>query len=689
MVDNTFIIPDIKEDPIFPSLNNTFLKAPEEGVQLLDDNWLTNNSTKNSLDVLSNNALHRDSLAERLISPRESLGILNISAIDLGNESEAIWGFKSPVVEKPMNGSLPHILIANTKEPANSTISLTLEQNRAFLSTYAKKISTSCNVSSDPSVEADSDTSQISPIAVTDPLNNAFRVSENIRSVSSRATNRPQNITEDLIKIKHRIRSLPGMLQANTCSNEALNVVKNVRANSSIAEGGLNLDDSIFIKAECGQNQNGSISEISFNDERYLLDSTPQPEWAADFDSSTNSSEMKAQIYGNDDIAKMIDKMFGTQPTNLQDRVKLIKDTKREIVSPIDLCFSQPGPKVGCQSSISEDCFDNSNRLNPVPDQKNISVIIKNLSDIINENEYLSNSQKEDGHHILAQLFNLLSNHGDQDSGNSSATEEKFGESDDRTENGESKQPCSKPKSPYVKFQRELVNSKPLNKSVRNSEGKKTISNSVPSSSSNNVVSGPLKRPKTRSKFQPLRATLPVQNMVRNHIVPISVTSNKNVQVTPDRKRLSSTPTQEPKLRKPMAASTPTGKETKLASIIVKPSSPSLIAGRASTTSSKTIPGNKKSNVSLSNCEVSIFVRNNSLGENQLKPLKDKRDSGIPAFKRSSIGEGSKVKNVLSRVRENLLNSPHFKGPFEDVANSGTKVPQKTKAEKENMTPTY
>ncbi|XP_066250984.1 uncharacterized protein [Euwallacea similis] len=681
MVDHTFIIPDVKEDPVFPPLNDTFLKAPEGGLQLLDDNWFTKDKTRNSLEVLSNDALYgKNSLAERLISPRESLGILNISAIDLGNESEAIWGFKSPVVKKPLNGPIPHILIANMEESANSPMSLTVEQNLVFLPTNVKKISNSSSTFSDPSVEAGSDPSEISPIAVSDPLNNAFRMSENIRSVSCKAANRPQNFTEDLIKIKHRIRSLPGVLQADTFSSDAINVVKNVRANSSIAEGGLNLDDSIFIHAESGQNQN----EISFNDERYLLDSTPQPEWAAEFDSSTSSSEVKPQIYGNDDIAKMIDRMFGIQSTNLQDKVKLISGTKCENVSLIDVCFSQQASKVNCQSSISEDCNDNGNHLNPATDQKNLSVIIKNLSDIINENDNLSNSQKDDGHHILNQLFNLLSNRGDQDSGHSSAAEEKFGESDDRTESSESKQSCSKRKSPYMNFQKELVNSKP----VRNTDCKKTISNCASTSSSNNVVSGLLSRPKTLSKFQPLRATVPIENMVRDHVVPILMTSNKNVQVTPDRKRSFNTPTQEPKLRKPMAASTPTGKETKLTSVFVKTSSSSLSAGRTSTMSSKTAPGNKKSNASLPNSEVPMFVRNNSLCENQLKYLKDRRDSGIPAFKRkSSIGEGSKVKNVLSRVRENLLNSPHFRGPSEELTNTGTKALQKTKAEKENMSP--
>lgn len=813
--------------------------------------------TRESLGILPSTILCRDSptiglssvkelLDTSMPSPRESLGLLNLSAMDLGRESIGIFNIQNQLLGRKSTGN--EIL----ENYVLSDFNFENRLNRAFLVPHSRVLlsSGSSNVSSNPSFHSKSldEPSKIlslssqkiiessAILATSDPFNEAFQIStsDNKNSVSQIVTEGKNPLADHFQNTRNRIQSLPVTLEDNNMFAD-LNLkitMTNVSFPTDVVCRGVEddseFDDFVFLEAK---KVASIIADTSFvGDENSdlkepnILDATPQPEWPTELDSSQNNLEEKLKSPNRDKekILKQVDNMLGMQPVSLEEKLK-IKSLNSDSNSPENqsenvnkvskpprddkkweqiatpnfsgnlLCnisknsqgneaenqscgsnnFSQNISKIsrssqdgitGNYSCGSNNFSHNLSKITQISEE-NVSRLLQNLSDILNDNENFSQSQKKEGQHLLRCLTELFNNNkvssSAEDSGHSSVEGNRSEErkNDKNVVDNECKLPeganannceemCQaldlsyKGKNGSTEIKKGLPASlSPLSMGVstqyviktpnhisqmntsstsitsnlsdtnnknsskayhsrannRSDGSTNSLNKSSASRESNisqnriSVGSGKLRKSKVgniASKKGPLRAVLPVENMAKGSksvpksgLVPSTPEKNDSSKVTLRSKR-TSTPIQEPKL-KPMAASTPAMRQSKGSkenvSPALRPKYSRSFSHQSNTSNNLQKPENVSKitresisgaskhviNKSRSNVEGSYLVRRNSMTEGTLSLQND--NDGPTRIKRSfSTGKEPKILSALTRVRQNILNSPYYnpkKGP--------------------------
>ncbi|CAG9772875.1 unnamed protein product [Ceutorhynchus assimilis] len=622
---------------------------------------------RESLGIVPNALLLRDSLTNDFLvsslknlsgcSPRESLGILNLSDLDLAGESIGIFNINN--YKRDLNGTeardslpfntlqttvisaqTPQIIVNDTAQSFDSIAEL----DKAFLLPNSKRFScVSSNGSSVASTipsfnsldfEEVSKISSISPAiksievskATKDILNEGFELpleNRNYSFSSYKSACSHYSFANDVENIRNRIQSLPTSfksLSENTSFDEGL-----------LCRGGkddLDMDDSVFLQIMPGISAQTSLNlDKSFDSERYMLDCTPQPDWP-DLDSPKSNSNEKSPALTKELVAKKVDQMLGMKPVNLDEKLNESPNMSQNIskISKASQCSLEDLSKI---SQVS---------------QENV---LKTISDMLKEKDNLSQRQKLEGQNALQTIVNLLSDNttNSQDfsvehpHSNSNKQDEAMDLSMKNKSFDSYKSPVSKNPPPYGVYSPHRSIARPSNNNSQGSNG--SVKNSPlrrHSNISQNKVNPTDKFKKSKtlpSKREPLRAMLPVENMAKTTNVPSTPERQDENKLTLKSKK-TSTPLQEPKL-KPVAASTPASRQSNT-------SKPKLTRSFSY----------QPSKTSLSKPAVTD-TRRNSVTETANNT---KGDLGPSKLKRSfSMGKESRILSALSKARQNILNS--------------------------------
>ncbi|XP_076265390.1 uncharacterized protein LOC143199450 isoform X1 [Rhynchophorus ferrugineus] len=429
--------------------------------------------TRESLGILSNSFLGRNSLTrDQLnlefmknfggsnISPRESLGILDLSALELGRDSLQIFDLRESLVRhkstggiKDVKSPIDRVPLKIMLDPADDIVDNTSLGflNQGVLFTDSEKLSTNSSVLSyNPhfSFKSTNEPSPILPLnyetfqevdsklVISDPMNQAFQFSNLDNKCSMSQIITPTTPENKLTESMHRIKSLPSTLQENA-----------IQRNNSEQS----LDDSVFLEGKkiaieisnsyCFEDK--SSDSVKCN----LLDSIAEPNWPSDLDVSQNLSEPKEE-YNRETVSKKIDRMFDLKPVNLNEKLKVnqvANDSNDEHgdASKDNLKLKQDISPVN-HSILSN---NRSQNLSKISQSSNDSILrmIRNLSDFVKDKETLSTSRKNEVLNTLNSLASELSDNKieqvlSEDSGRSSVEEQlksKSFENSDNLENGD------------------------------------------------------------------------------------------------------------------------------------------------------------------------------------------------------------------------------------------------------------
>ncbi|XP_030764182.1 uncharacterized protein LOC115888564 isoform X2 [Sitophilus oryzae] len=409
---------------------------------------------RESLGVLSDSMLFRDSLTrDQLnlqakkqlgnedISFRDSLGLLNLSTIDVGRESLQIFNVRESLIGST---DIKNLLYSN-KPSVQVTVSKTSDNveypslgvlNEAFLYSDSRKLSSassllSCNPSfsfrsfNEPSpilplgsFENDID----SKLVISDPLNEAFKFSMNNKCSVSQVISH-NTLVSDLDNnesFRKRFQSLP---TAVTFEENLKNTIEDA-------------DDSVFLEGQkVAKDISNSfyIEDKSSDSSKYnLLDSIPEPNWPNDLDRSQSGSEKKIK-YDKETVAKKIDQMLDLKPTNLDEKLNDNNCSNDNNMLQIPDLPKLPEDKSPAnRSNISNNLSHNISKISQSSNES-ILKIIRNLSDFVKDKEGLSISRRSEYLHSLNSLASEISStRSDQilseDSGHSSVEEPHFKE---------------------------------------------------------------------------------------------------------------------------------------------------------------------------------------------------------------------------------------------------------------------
>ncbi|XP_060528401.1 uncharacterized protein LOC132703268 [Cylas formicarius] len=664
------------------------LKSPFKGRRSLSPLDLNTSDLmpRESLGILPSDIFSRESLGGRFhisvrdafeaanVSARDSLGILNISEIDLDpvnifdikntleeskrNINETTKVLKTPNLTFDLDQSLKHNeqfafgLETDNSSPYSSSCFNTgfLYPNsvkQPLLSGFSGRSAIlSCNswTSEEVSIipplanSLQQDPNLIFEMFKTDIFNQGFEGSEvmtNLASPSFTWQTNKGKFSTSIENVRKRIQSLPVTFEEKVLAELE-------------TEGG-NQEDSVF----CDLNKLGDDAVFEDQSGRDFLDSISQPDWPDSSGDSSNSSECEGkEKYNEETVSRAVE--LEAHLLQVED-VPKINSNKNDGNVPLETSASISRiSKNSCDDNSPTHGVSNDTGQNR-PTQtsaESAMKILMNLSNIIQEDANLSTSQKQEGQHMIDMLSAILcpsqnKNCSSEDSGRSSGDDRRVQHT--TVENGQSVQ----------------------SRSVKSagSDPKVTSSNKKESSARNGYeakmpVTG-LKKTKVSLSGSvrkgPLRAIIPVEDMTKINTGNLTRSTRPKKENVPRSSR-TSTPLQEPKM-KPMASSTPTADgQFKFPK-----------DGTVSPTISRPKPA--KSNLKDSPLEVGRpktgsvglprLVANRSAAKSESKLFRRNSTSDLPkqgaTLKRShSLGKESKIKLTLGKVRQNILNSPYY-----------------------------
>ncbi|XP_050298504.1 bromodomain-containing protein DDB_G0270170-like [Anthonomus grandis grandis] len=744
--DSSFRISSCK-DAGRPSLAAQEDFFPRESLGLLPETTLLRDSLTRQSLIFNINSNSESGILKGLPGhtfTRESLGILNLSGLDLERESLGIFNFdlnaikgQNDAIFKDPNAYLPAAIKPENKVPNivlstvnnNSDSSNFSSINKAFLFSTSRNFPSTSSYSPAFSENISFNTKSLEDVSriysnssrsydtgsidvKLDPLNEAFQFIPEINVVSLSDKFGSSEFASDIENLRNRIKSWPLVLNKNALLED---LIKKNNTNSFDegcvcrgVEDNKYIVDSVFLETN---NQSLACEEKSFNEERYLLDCTPQPEWG-DWDSSKSADLQEA----GEDILKKVDKLFDTPSAIITQKASNIKVNNNSANSICDNNISQNISKISRASQCSMEHFQSGgnlsqdiSKISKCSNKSNAVELLKNLSDVIDEHDKLSVSKKKEAHHMLHCLANLFKESKSEedhaeDSGHSSV--------DEQVENKENEDPnvyealdlsCKSNSSKKIinslsQSRSSLVNNPPpysFNSSnhalIQNTSTKSNNSRSsnISVTSQNNSInsgknesgarftsirrqnsltqskvnfnSNKLKKTSSTSMLmsrQPMRAVLPVEKMTKN-----DKSSPKSGAGTPEKtaanrfplqSKKTSTPIQAPKL-KPVAASTPASHGTSGTN-----TRPKLT--RSFSYQSKPSTDTKSVTSSTSKSETVKPVRRNSIAENTscTKKTSDGIEESPKRRRTYSSGKEPKILSTLSKIRQNILNSPYY-----------------------------
>ncbi|XP_060528635.1 uncharacterized protein LOC132703408 isoform X2 [Cylas formicarius] len=651
---------------------NTSVLMPRESLGILPSDILSRDSLEGGFHISV-----RDAFEAANVSARDSLGILNISEIDLGpvnifdikntleeskgNIEETTKVLKIPNLIFDLDQSLKHNeQFAFGLETGNSSPYNLSCFNTGFLYPNSIKqplLSASSGRSTVPSCNSytseeisiippsanslQQDPSLIFEMFKTDIFNQGFEGSEvmtNLASTTFTWQTNKEKFSTSLENVRNRIQSLPVTFEEKVLAE--------------LGKEGGNQEDSVFLDP----NEPGDDAVF---EGRHLLDSISQPDWP---DSSGDSSNKGKEKCNEETVSKTVDNKLEAHLLQVEDEPK-INSNKNDGNLPLETSASiSQISKNSCDDNslthgVSND-NDPQNRATQTSAESAMKILM-DLSNIIQEDANLSTSQKQEGQHVIDKLSDILCRSQNktcslEDSGRSS------GDDHSNVENGQEQRSLHANND-------ESVQSRSV-KSV-GSDPKVSLLNKKDSSTRNGYetkmpVTG-LKRTKTSVSGSvrngPLRAIIPVEDMAKINTGNLTRSTTPKKENVPRSKR-TSTPIQEPKM-KPVASSTPTAdgpfKFPKDGTV-----SPTISRSKPAKSNLKDSPSvvgrPKTSSVGLPR-----LVANRSTAKSESKLFRRNSTSDLPkegaTLKRShSLGKESKIQLALGKVRQNILNSPYY-----------------------------
>ncbi|XP_019767915.2 uncharacterized protein LOC109542898 isoform X2 [Dendroctonus ponderosae] len=559
--------------------------------------------------------LNADKLANNSLidqSARESLGILNLSALDIGRDSIGLFSINNPIFQKQFK----HAERTNARTFLND-----VNSPRSSLSTFIGS-----TTEDRPSIIS-TFTSSLNPFNdafVCDSLNTTHSInikSEDAQTAFLGATDNNSN----------SIKSLP--LSSDADSMQDMKAFSSAHHTfiKEIASDTNELDDSVF---EADSFIAFESKDNLFNEGAYNLDLTSEPDWSqCDLTPSDDEGGTDITVCKAGNVPIQIDKLFGMKAAGLSDNVGVTNDDK---VTDSSVNISQNISKISRASSGS------SNILEMSPKDHSILKYINILSDLIGTKENLSQHQRTEGQRHLRVLADLF-----RDDEKKVCIQNSFLAT--ATCTSSSSTSAAKP----LKEARPLNNLTSQNKAISAANKFNKIK-----------ASAPLKK-------EPLRAILPVENMSKAKMI-----KKLNNSSTPEQKiagsknafslNKSSSSYQESKL-KPLAASTP---DSRLSNSYRKTDGKRSFSGSFSSSNISAVASEKtQTRKSLPKLGGAVLMRRNS-------DFAGDRKKDVQKLKRSnSTGRESKLSIALSKVRKNMLNSPHLSTVMRGFNSQGISQP--------------
>uniref|UniRef100_A0AAR5Q3T1 Uncharacterized protein n=1 Tax=Dendroctonus ponderosae TaxID=77166 RepID=A0AAR5Q3T1_DENPD len=589
---------------------------------------------RESLGILNADKLANNSLIDQ--SARESLGILNLSALDIGRDSIGLFSINNPIFQKQFK----HTERTNARTFLND-----VNSPRSSLSTFIGS-----TTEDRPSIIS-TFTSSLNPFNdafVCDSLNTTHSInikSEDAQTAFLGATDNNSN----------SIKSLP--LSSDADSMQDMKAFSSAHHTfiKEIASDTNELDDSVF---EADSFIAFESKDNLFNEGAYNLDLTSEPDWSqCDLTPSDDEGGTDITVCKAGNVPIQIDKLFGMKAAGLSDNVGVTNDDK---VTDSSVNISQNISKISRASSGS------SNILEMSPKDHSILKYINILSDLIGTKENLSQYQRTEGQRHLRALADLFRDDEKKITNstkllNSSRQNVQLIKEEEKRKSNENSflatATCTSSSS--TSAAKPLKEARPLNNLTSQNKA-------ISAANKFNKIkaSAPLKK-------EPLRAILPVENMSKAKMI-----KKLNNSSTPEQKiagsknafslNKSSSSCQESKL-KPLAASTP---DSRLSNSYRKTDGKRSFSGSFSSSNISAVASEKtQTRKSLPKLGGAVLMRRNS-------DFAGDRKKDVQKLKRSnSTGRESKLSIALSKVRKNMLNSPHLSTVMRGFNSQGISQP--------------
>ncbi|XP_018577040.1 dentin sialophosphoprotein-like [Anoplophora glabripennis] len=572
---------------------------------------------RESLGIMNLKDLGRESLD----SGRESLGILYVKSPDVkfGDEEKRIPDIILSTIEESI-GESSNVLDTAFLEPCSrksSALSCSSSVNPSFNSLSLEGPSRIYSVSSlrnfkDTMNLTYSNSSGLS--SIHSPLNKGKIFSPGELGLRSKIQSVPESFQGQLSPLYHR-REYGDASERRFWSADRTSCFRSLERSFHRAidfkEADISSEfhDSVFIEGHILAEKiaDGSILNESSVGEVGVLDSTPQPDWPNDLSYNDNKSNEHTKS-DTETVFKTVDKMLPT--SNILDMKFRISKTDSNSSNECGAKANQSEPSQ--TSELVHNISDIHHEPRKVSmNKKDSKQILENLSELLNSTNR-SDKQKSEGKNLLNSLANLLGEgkpglrNDHDDSGNSSINEHsdspnkenheffevldlRIKSTDDLSSKVNStrgdpldlslkskrieslvgkrlSQSCSS--TPNIKLASQ-TEKKNASTSSLDMNKNKTSNSSVASNDSKNTSNVKLQ---TSDKFKqkhygssmkkgPMKAVIPVGDMKKKNN-STGTPEKSELLISSMQSKRTSTPINEPKL-KPMAASTPTIKETR------------------------------------------------------------------------------------------------------------------------------